>query len=86
MEENRNKRRDILRDIYNDIFSLYMKEIEINAKNCMQERLNEKNRETVQHLVRANREVIPRKTVPLFYFNAAKETKSEKSFWRFASR
>lgn len=46
-----------------------------------------KNCET--DLVRASRFtrcVLPRKAVLLFYFNTAKETKSEKSFWRFASR
>lgn len=84
IKENRDKCRDILS--YN-IFWLNVKEIKINVKELLrQEELNEKNRETVQHLVRANREVISRKTVPLFYFNVAKETKSEKSFWRFASQ
>jgi len=67
------------------MFSLYVK-IEINAKIAAGKRIKRKNRETVQNLVRVNRGVMPRKTVPLFYFNAAKETKSEKSFWRFANR
>lgn len=47
--------------------------------------IGRKNQETVQDLIREIR-FTNNSPILLFYFNAAKGTKSEKSFWRFASR
>lgn len=64
----------------------YVRKIKIN-ENCYGETYRpKKSWDGIRFCKSDSIYVLPRKAVPLFYFNTVKETKSEKSFWRFASR